>query len=54
MKTKTLLTIAFIITVLIASYLQFTESTYSLKHLAADLQSTMILMGLLFYKEETK
>ena len=51
---KTMLTILFFITVTGAIILGFTEDTYTLKKLSFDIQSTMLLIAMFFYKEESE
>jgi hypothetical protein len=52
MGTKSLLLMLFLIYSFSAIYLGFSESTYSLKKMALDIQSTMILIAIVFYKED--
>jgi hypothetical protein len=51
-RTKTLMSIFFYIMVTATIVLHFIEDTYTLKQLSFNIQSTMLLIALLFYKEE--
>lgn len=49
---KTWLTIFFVISTLMAVYLSFTETTYSLRHAVLDIEAILFLIASFFYKEE--